>query len=226
HVHETAAEVTDALARTGKRPLAELDALGLVTPLLNAVHATQLTSAEIELLAAAGAHVVPCPRSNMKLASGACPAAALLAAGVNVALGTDGAASNNRLDMLAELGAAALLGKHVAGDATALPASTVVEMATINGARALGLASEIGSLVPGKAADLVCVDLGTPELAPVLDPLSHLVYAASREHVSDVWVAGEHLVAAGAWTRLDAARIAADAQQWSERMRAEGDANA
>jgi 5-methylthioadenosine/S-adenosylhomocysteine deaminase len=221
HVHETAAEVAETLASTGQRPLAQLEALGLVTPLLNAVHATQLTAAEIDLLAASGAHVVHCPRSNMKLASGACPAAALLAAGVNVALGTDGAASNNRLDMLAELDAAALLGKHVAGNAEALPAATVVEMATLNGARALGLASEIGSLVAGKAADLVCVDLSAPELAPVLDPLSQLVYSASREHVSDVWVAGEHLVVDGALARLDAARFAADAQRFGHRLLAE-----
>jgi 5-methylthioadenosine/S-adenosylhomocysteine deaminase len=221
HVHETAAEVAETLASTGQRPLAQLEALGLVTPLLNAVHATQLTAAEIDLLAASGAHVVHCPRSNMKLASGACPAAALLAAGVNVALGTDGAASNNRLDMLAELDAAALLGKHVAGNAEALPAATVVEMATLNGARALGLASEIGSLVAGKAADLVCVDLSAPELAPVLDPLSQLVYSASREHVSDVWVVGEHLVVDGALARLDAARFAADAQRFGQRLLAE-----
>jgi 5-methylthioadenosine/S-adenosylhomocysteine deaminase len=221
HVHETAAEVSEALASAGLRPLAQLEALGLVTPLLNAVHTTQLTTAEIDLLAASGAHVVHCPRSNMKLASGACPTAALLAAGVNVALGTDGAASNNRLDMLAELEAAALLGKHVAGDATALPAAAVLEMATINGARALGLASEIGSLVPGKAADLVCVNLSALELAPVLDPLSQLVYSASREHVSDVWVAGEHLVVDGALARLDVARITADARSFGQRLLAE-----
>jgi 5-methylthioadenosine/S-adenosylhomocysteine deaminase len=219
HLHETAAEVEAAVARTGRRPLARLEALGLVTPALIGVHATQLERAEIALLASAGASIVHCPRSNMKLASGACPVAALLDARVNVALGTDGAASNNRLDLWAEMQAAALLAKHVAGDASVVPAAAALSMATINGARALNLGDEIGSLVPGKAADLICVDLGRLALQPILDPLSQLVYAASRHDVTDVWVAGEHLVADRALVRLDTHAIAAGAQRWGALLR-------
>src|SRR5690606_16525470 len=218
HLHETHAEVEEAVSRTGRRPLARLDALGLVTPSLIGVHATQLLDDEIDTLARAGASIVHCPRSNLKLASGACRVAALLEAGVNVALGTDGAASNNRLDLWSELDAAALLAKLVAGDATALPAATALRMATINGARALGLENEIGSLEPGKAADVICVSMRDAALQPVLDPVSHLVYAASREHVSDVWVAGEHLVADGQHTRLDVAETCDRAARWAARL--------
>lgn len=220
HLHETRREIEEALARTGERPLARLERLGLVTPALIAVHATQLLDEEIETLAQGGAHIVHCPRSNLKLASGACPVEKLRSAGVNVALGTDGAASNNRLDLWSELEAAALLGKLVADDASAVPADAALRMATINGARALGLEDEIGSLEPGKAADVICVAMRDAALQPVLDPLSHLVYSASREHVSDVWIAGEHLVADGAHTRLDVHEICARAARWSTRLTA------
>jgi 5-methylthioadenosine/S-adenosylhomocysteine deaminase len=219
HVHETAAEVDSAQAATGRRPLARLAELGLVTPSLIGVHATALTDAEIDLLATAGAHVVHCPRSNLKLASGLCPVAKLLDAGVNVALGTDGAASNNRLDLWAEMQAAALLAKQVAGSAAAVPASLALRMATINGARALGLGGEIGSLLAGKAADVICVNLSGVEHHPLLDPVSELVYAASRHDVTDVWVAGEHLVADGALLRLDVAEICAAAERWARQLR-------
>jgi 5-methylthioadenosine/S-adenosylhomocysteine deaminase len=218
HLHETAAEVAEAVAATGRRPLERLAALGLVTPGLIGVHATALTQRDIELLATAGANVVHCPRSNLKLAHGLCPVAQLLAAGVNVALGTDGAASNNRLDVLAEMQTAALLGKHAAGDAAALPAATMLRMATLNGARALGLASEIGSLVAGKAADVICVDLSGIAHQPLLDPISQLVYAASRQDVTDVWVAGEHLVADRALLRLDVPEICAAAERWGRQL--------
>ncbi|RPI61251.1 MAG: TRZ/ATZ family hydrolase [Lysobacterales bacterium] len=220
HVHETAAEVAAAIAQTGQRPLARLAALGLVTPALIGVHATELTPDEIEALATAGASVVHCPRSNLKLASGLCPVARLLEAGVNVALGTDGAASNNRLDLWSEMQTAALLAKYAAGSAAAVPAATAVRMATINGARALGLAGEIGSLAVGKAADVICVDLGGLEHRPLLDPVSQLVYAASRHDVSDVWVAGEHLVAERALLRLDVTEICAAADRWVRQLRA------
>ncbi|HVY66876.1 MAG TPA: TRZ/ATZ family hydrolase [Gammaproteobacteria bacterium] len=218
HVHETAVEVATAVAATGRRPLARLDALGLVTPALIGVHATQLSPAEIDLLANAGASVVHCPRSNLKLASGLCPVAALGAAGVNVALGTDGAASNNRLDLWAELQLAALVGKVAANDASAIPAAQALAMATINGARALGLADEIGSLLPGKAADMICVDLSGLEHQPLLDPLSQLVYAASRHDVTDVWVAGEHLIVQRQAVRMDLPAIGAAAQRWKQRL--------
>jgi 5-methylthioadenosine/S-adenosylhomocysteine deaminase len=219
HVHETAAEVASAEAATGRRPLARLADLGLVTPSLIGVHATALTAEEIEQLATAGASVVHCPRSNLKLATGLCPVAKLLDAGVNVALGTDGAASNNRLDLWAEMQTAALLAKQVAGSAAAVPAAVALRMATINGARALGLAGEIGSLAPGKAADVICVNLSGLEHHPLLDPVSHLVYAASRHDVSDVWVAGEHLVADRALLRLEVAEICAAAERWGRELR-------
>jgi 5-methylthioadenosine/S-adenosylhomocysteine deaminase len=220
HVHETADEVAEAVATTGRRPLERLAELGLVTPNLIAVHATQLTEREIEMLATAGASVVHCPRSNLKLAAGLCRVAALLSAQVNVALGTDGAASNNRLDILAEMQTAALLAKHGAGNAAAVPAAAAVRLATLNGARALGLGAEIGSLVPGKAADVICIDLSGLEHQPVLDPVAELVYAASRHDVTDVWVAGEHLVADRAPLRLDIAAIRAAAWRWGRRLRA------
>jgi 5-methylthioadenosine/S-adenosylhomocysteine deaminase len=220
HVHETAAEVAAAVAATGRRPLARLAELGLVTPALIGVHATELTADEIGLLATSSANVVHCPRSNLKLASGLCPVARLLDAGVNVALGTDGAASNNRLDLWSEMQTAALLAKHAAGNAAALPAATALRMATLNGARALGLADEIGSLAAGKAADLICVDLSGVEHRPLLDPVSQLVYAASRHDVTDVWVAGEQLVAERAAVRLDVAEICAAADRWGQKLRA------
>ena len=218
HLHETAGEIDDSISETGRRPIRRLDDLGLINPGLMAVHATQLTAGEIDLLALNGCSVIHCPRSNLKLASGACPVADLLAAGVNVALGTDGAASNNRLDLWAEMDTAALLGKWVAGDATALPAPELLKMATINGARALGLEDAIGSLEPGKSADLICVRLDAVETRPIHDPVSHLVYAAGREHVTDVWVAGKHLLEDGTLTGMDTAAICGRADRWANRM--------
>jgi 5-methylthioadenosine/S-adenosylhomocysteine deaminase len=220
HIHETAKEVEDALAEDGRRPLERLETLGLLTPALMAVHATQLTPGEVSTLAKAGCSVVHCPRSNLKLVSGACPVADLVDAGVNVSLGTDGAAANNRLDLWSEMNTAALFGKFVAGDAAALPAGTIIELATLNGARALSLEAEIGSLLEGKSADAVCVELGNPGTRPVLDPLSQLVYAAGRENVTDVWVAGEHLVKGGGLARMDVGSILQKADEWAERITA------
>jgi 5-methylthioadenosine/S-adenosylhomocysteine deaminase len=194
HVHETAHEVSESLANHGVRPLARLDRLGLVSERLIAVHAVHLDDTEIALLAARGASVAHCPSSNLKLASGIPRVAALMAHGVNVVLGTDGAASNNRLDLLAEGRLAALLAKGASGDAAVAPAAAILEASTLGGARALGLAQRIGSIEPGKDADLVAFDLSEIETQPCFDPLSHLVYAGGREHVSDVWVAGTHVV--------------------------------
>ncbi len=191
HVHETKDEIERSLAEHRVRPLERLGRLGLLGPNLIAVHAVHLQPDEIEALARHGASVVHCPSSNLKLASGFAPVQALAAAGVNVALGTDGAASNNRLDLFQETRTAALLAKAVAADAQAFPAHAALRAATLGGAHALGLGEKIGSIRPGKAADLVAVDLSGPALQPCYDPVSHLVYAAGREHVSDVWVAGQ-----------------------------------
>ncbi|WP_295538364.1 amidohydrolase family protein, partial [Thiolapillus sp.] len=179
---------------------------------------TQLQDDEIEAYAASGGHVVHCPESNLKLASGFCPVARLLAAGINVALGTDGAASNNDLDMLGEMQTAALLGKGVAGNTEALPATQVLEMATINGARALGLEADIGSLTPGKAADITAIDLQSIETQPVFDPVSQIVYSAGREQVSHVWVNGELLLSDGELTRINVNRLMADTGSWQDKL--------
>jgi 5-methylthioadenosine/S-adenosylhomocysteine deaminase len=191
HVHETQSEIERSRAEHGVRPLERLRRLGLLEPGLIAVHAVHLEETEIQLLARHGCSVAHCPSSNLKLASGFAPVEALRVAGVNLCLGTDGAASNNRLDLFSEMRTAALLAKAVARDAQAMPAHAVLRAATLGGARALGLGKRIGSIEPGKSADLVAVALRAPELAPCYDPVSHLVYAAGREHVTHVWVDGE-----------------------------------
>jgi len=218
HLHETADEVDQALHATGMRPIERLAQLGLLNPRLLGVHMTQLMDAEIQSWADSGAHVLHCPESNMKLASGFCPVAKLLDAGVNVALGTDGAASNNDLDMFGEMRSAALLGKVVAGDPAVLPAETVLRMATLNGARVLGLDDDIGSIEPGKAADLTAVRMDTLQALPVYHPISHLVYATGRDQVSDVWVAGRQLLRDGELLHMDLPALLQRARDWGSRI--------
>ena len=219
HLHETRDEIEQSLTRHGARPLARLQKLGLVDANLIAVHAVHLTPQETTVLATGGCHVAHCPSSNLKLASGIAAPASLLKAGVNVGLGTDGAASNNRLDIFTEMRLAALLAKGADDDPTALPAHTALEMATVRAARALGLADRIGTLAPGKCADMTAVNLGALELLPCYDPLSHLIYAAGREHVTHVWVNGELLVEDGRLTRLDTGELAAKAAYWKDKIR-------
>ena len=211
-LNATAAEIQLCLQQHAARPLAYLDGLGWLTSNLIAAYMTLPTDSEIAGLARAGVQVVHCPESSLGLARGFCPVARLLAAGVNVALGTGGSA----VDMLAEMRCAALLAKAVAGDAQALPPASVLRMATLNGARALGLDHATGSLLPGKWADLVAVDMNVPECRPLYDPLSQLVYSASRSQVSDVWVAGRQLLRAGELTTLDQDAILARATRWQE----------
>jgi 5-methylthioadenosine/S-adenosylhomocysteine deaminase len=218
HVHETVDEVGKAIELTGKRPLQRLQDLGLLSPAMLAVHMTQLSAEEISLYAASGGHVVHCPESNLKLASGFCPAQALHAAGINIALGTDGAASNNDLDMLGEMRTAALLGKAVSDDASALPAHTILEMATLNGARALGIDADAGSLLRGKWADIAAICLDTIESQPVYNPVSQLVYACGREQVTDVWVAGRQLLKDRRLTTLDDNDILERTRDWRARI--------
>lgn len=218
HVHETAFEVQQAQAQTGLRPLTRLEQLGLLDKHFLAVHMTQLNDEDIALLATKGVHVIHCPESNLKLASGFCPVAKLTAAGINVALGTDGNASNNDLDMLGEMRTAALIAKAVAQDASAIPATQALRMATINGAKALGLDAKIGSLEVGKSADMIAVDLGTLESSPLYDPVSHLVYCTSREQVTHTWVAGKALMINRQLTTLDSATLIAKAHCWQQKI--------
>ena len=218
HVHETADEIGGSLEQHNMRPLARLERQNLISPRLLAVHMTQLEDEEIAQLAQSGGHVIHCPESNLKLASGFCPAAKLINAGINVALGTDGAASNNDLDMFGEMRTAALIGKAVAGDASAIPAAMALSMATINGARALGIDDETGSLEIGKAADMVAVDLGCLDSLPVYNPISHLIYATGRDKVSDVWVAGKHVVKDATLTTLDEKPIRQKAIEWGKKI--------
>lgn len=218
HVHETAFEVAEAERQSGERPLARLDRLGLLGPQMIAVHMTQLSDEEIRLCGERNLHIVHCPESNLKLASGMCPVTALLDAGVNVALGTDGSASNNDLDMLGEMRSAALLAKAVTGDASTVPAAKALEMATLGGARALGLDAQIGSIEVGKSADLTAIDLNRIETQPVYDPISQLVYAAGREQVSNVWVAGKRLLKSGQLTTIDSTALLAQTAEWRTRI--------
>jgi 5-methylthioadenosine/S-adenosylhomocysteine deaminase len=224
HLHETRDEIDQSVAQFRARPLERLLGLGLLGPRLVAAHAVHLSKEEIGLLARFGASVAHCPSSNLKLASGFAPVAAMIRAGINVGLGTDGAASNNRLDLFQEMRTAALLAKAVAGDAEAMPARQALAAATLHGARALGLDSEIGSLLPGKAADLCAVRFDEVELAPCYDPISHLVYAAGREHVTHVWVAGELLLEERRLIRWSRPDLLQRAHSWNERLA--GDAGA
>lgn len=221
HIHETAGEVMMASADGGDRPLARLNNLGLLGPRLLAVHMTQLSDDEIALLAETGTSVIHCPESNLKLASGFCPVEKLRRAGVNVALGTDGSASNNDLDMHGEMKTAALLAKAVAQDASALPAAAALEMATLGGAKALGLDSKTGSLVIGKQADMIAIDLGALETQPLYDPVAQIVYSATRNQITHTFVAGRTLMADRELTTLNEARVLRDARAWGDRIRGE-----
>jgi 5-methylthioadenosine/S-adenosylhomocysteine deaminase len=218
HLHETRAEVEDSVRLHERRPLDRLDQLGLLSAQFIAVHMTELSDAEIDLLAARHTSVVHCPASNLKLVSGFCPVARLAGSGINVALGTDGAASNNRLDMFSEMRDAALLAKAVAHDASALPAEQALAMATLNGARALGLGEETGSLVAGKWADVICVDLLHPTTQPVNHVISQLVYAASGSQVTDVWVGGRQLLAGQRPVTMDETEVFERTEAWRKRL--------
>jgi 5-methylthioadenosine/S-adenosylhomocysteine deaminase len=218
HVAETQVEVDDARAASGESPLLRLDRLGATGPSFIGVHAVHLDTADIETLATQRCSVVHCPVSNMKLASGIAPIAALLKRGVNVALGTDGAASNNRLDLFSEMRIASLLAKVAAQDAAALPAAFALRMATLDGAIALGFEREIGSLAIGKQADVVAVEMSSLDLLPMYDPVSHLVHVAAREDVTDVWIAGERVVEARRLATIDEAAVVAHARAWQQRL--------
>ena len=222
HLHETAQEVEQSQQKHGQRPIARIDRLGLFTDRLIAVHMTQLTEAEIHLCAERGVSVVHCPESNLKLASGFCPACALERAGVNLAVGTDGVASNNDLDMFGETRTAAILAKAVAQDAAGFDAFAALRAATLGGAKAMGFDHLVGSIEPGKQADLACVDLSALETQPLHHVVSQLIYATGRHQVSDVWVAGQPKLVARELVDMDMARIIANAKQWRGRIAAIG----
>lgn len=222
HIHETAQEIEESLSRYGVRPLARLEALGLMGPRLIGAHGVHLTEPEIERLAHFNVSIAHNPNSNLKLASGIAPLGALLAAGINVGLGSDGAASNNRQDIFSEMRTSALLAKVASGRADAVDAWQTLEMATINGARALGWEARIGSLEVGKAADVIAVELNDLFSAPVYDPVSHLVYVCGREHVSDVWVNGSRRVKQRQLQGLDEQALIARAASWRQKMRGTG----
>jgi len=223
HLHclETAYDITHSLENHGQRPLERLSRHGLLNDSLMAVHMTQLEDDEIELLADRGTHVIHCPQSNLKLASGVCPVSALVRAGVNVSIGTDGAASNNNLDMLEEVRFAALLAKGSTGDATALDAILALEMITINGALALGLDSQIGSIEVGKSADLCAINLASAQTQPLYNVFSQIAYAASSAQFTDVWVAGRRLMNAGNLATIDEHQVLAKAGAWQSRIQAD-----
>lgn len=218
HLHETAFEVDQAQKQTGMRPLQRLDQLNLLNPNLVAVHMTQLDSFEIERIAEAGVNVVHCPESNLKLASGICPLGELIEKGVNVCLGSDGAASNNDLDLFAEMRSAALLAKLSSADASCCDARQSIEMATINGARALGLGKQIGSIEPGKYADLIAVNMSALNTQPLYDPVAQLVYALNSRQVSHVWIDGVAQLKDYEFCHIDSAAISRRAQSWARKI--------
>jgi 5-methylthioadenosine/S-adenosylhomocysteine deaminase len=219
HLHETVQEIEESVQRFGMRPIERIRRLGLLSPALIAVHGVHLDAHEIELLAEHGCSLAHCPSSNLKLASGIAPIGELVAKGINIGLGTDGAASNNRLDLLQEMRLAALLAKEQSGRADALNAHQVLHMATLAGARALGLEAQIGSITPGKAADLCAVALDDLVLAPCYEPVSHLTYAVGREHVSAVWVAGRIRVEDGQLIESNETGLIKLALLWQNKIR-------
>ncbi|MFK5895304.1 MAG: TRZ/ATZ family hydrolase [Pseudomonadota bacterium] len=218
HLHETEDEINGSIQQHQCRPIQRLHKLGLITPKLIAVHMTHLTEDDIELLLNQKPQLVHCPESNMKLASGISPVHRLLKQGLNIALGTDGAASNNDLNMLGEMRSASFLSKVSTSDATALNAEQVLQMATINGARVLGLEDQIGSLEIGKDADICAIDMDNIECQPIYHPLSQLVYAAGRENVSDVWVKGKQLLDNKNLTTIDIQQVKNDCQLWHNKI--------
>jgi 5-methylthioadenosine/S-adenosylhomocysteine deaminase len=220
HIHllETAWEIQHSLQVHGIRPLQRMHGQGLLNSRLLAVHMTQLSPDDIQLLAECGVNIIHCPQSNLKLASGFCPVNDLLVAAVNVAIGTDGAAANNNLDLLAEAQTAAFLAKGVASDPRAVDAFTALEMMTINSARALNMEQQIGSIETGKLADLAALDLHAPETQPLFNVVSQLIYAASSRQFTDVWVAGRRLLEKGRLTSIEIEDVLASAESWRVKL--------
>ena len=218
HIQETQEEIVLSLAKTKKRPLRRLHDIGLVTPDLIAIHLSQINEEDLEILRQGKPQLVHCPESNMKLGSGVCPVHSFHENDLNVALGTDGVASNNDLDMISEMRSAAFLSKVTTLNPQSLPATAALRMATLNGAKALGLDKVIGSLRAGKAADFIAIDLGGLETQPLYHPNSQIVYSASRQQVSDVWVAGKRLMKKRKLLTLDEKELLKKAKYWQKKL--------
>jgi len=228
HMHETMHEVQTSKANHGLSPLTRFANLGLLGTRLTLAHCVHVNDADMQLMADYGCHIAHCPTSNLKLASGIAPMAKCDALGINIGIGTDGAASNNRLDMFAEMRMAALLAKGQSGDATAISAHQALEMATINGAKALGLESQLGSITVGKQADLIAVNMAEMVSQPCYDPISHLVYVASRENVTHTWVDGQlrynkpesstGVFSQGVFSEVEPHTLLHIAQQWHHKL--------
>ncbi len=218
HVHETSQEIASALERDGRRPLHRLAGLGVLDSRFLAVHMTHLDASDLALCAETGIRVAHCPESNLKLGSGISPVSALLRQGQKIGIGTDGAASNNDLDMLGELRTAALLAKGREQDPTVLPAMDVLEMATLGGAVACGWEEETGSLETGKAADCIAINLDRAATSPVYDPVSQVVYCAGRDQVSHVWVAGRLRISGGLAVDWEEREMVVLAREWARRI--------
>jgi len=219
HCHETAQEVADSLKLYGNRPLQRLDDLGVLLPQTQLVHMTQIDDNDIRLIQDNNCHVVHCPESNLKLASGFCPVGKLIDAGINVAIGTDGAASNNDLDLFGELKTAGLLAKAVANDASVLDAHAALRMATINGAKALGWDDQIGSLEAGKSADMIAVEISSLSQKPLYNPASQLVYSNAGSQVTHSWVAGKALLRERSLVTLDEENLIRRADAWRNQIK-------
>lgn len=219
HLQEAPIEITQSMAKYQQRPLQRLHEIGMVSSDLIAIHMTQINDDDLVLLKQTKPSIVHCPESNMKLVSGACPVETLIQQGINVALGTDGAASNNDLDMFGEMRSAAFLGKITANNPKAVPAETALKMATINGAKALGIDHLTGSLETGKAADFIAINLDHVETQPVYHPISQIVYATPRSQVTDVWVAGKQLLKNRELTTINQKELLEKTQLWRDKIK-------
>lgn len=219
HLHETRDEISQSETQYGVRPIQRLAALGLLGPNFTAAHGVHLLPSEIDMLSGHGCHIAHCPSSNLKLGSGIAPISSMLKNNVNVGIGTDGAASNNRLDMFTEIRLAALLAKGASEDPTTVPAHQALEMATINAAKALGLDDKIGSIEIGKKADVVSIKLSDITISPCYDPISHLVYTCGREHVTHTWVAGELRYSNGLYANIEPMELKEIIQKWQPKLK-------
>ncbi|MDG2146228.1 MAG: TRZ/ATZ family hydrolase [Porticoccaceae bacterium] len=218
HCHESASEITESLQAYDCRPLERLEKLGLLLPQTQLVHMTQITEDDIALVRDHNCHIMHCPQSNLKLANGFCPVVKFIENEVNVALGTDSAASNNTLDLFSEIKSASLLAKAVSGDAASLDAHAALRMATINGAKALAWDNEIGSLESGKQADIIAVKIDSISQQPLYNPASQLVYTNSGSQVSHSWVAGKMLLENRKLCTINERSLIQTTEQWRKKI--------